>query len=250
MANLFIGFPVPRAKIADMISSDAPALDHATQHESGGDDELDVTGLTGAGGVSFPIRGIWLDDYFVDDARWRTSFGGDSALTRSYDKLSFLSSDTNPSEAELELLISQPCTTLTWNKKRHLIFQCYLDCEDRTTAYIWIATGNPSGSNYVAFYVWDGKLWSQNRNSGGTAAQELLTFTGAFIGQDILLEAIHFPGDKIEYWVDGDLLHSETSRVPSGNTDGNYLAHLSVDNQANAYNVQIDFTNIQVYQEG
>ncbi|GAH85805.1 unnamed protein product, partial [marine sediment metagenome] len=74
MANLFIGFPVPRARIADMIEGSAPPTLHAPQHESGGtdeveflkltdhahksehesggDDEIDCTDLAGAGGLS------------------------------------------------------------------------------------------------------------------------------------------------------------------------------------------------------
>ncbi|GAH54174.1 unnamed protein product, partial [marine sediment metagenome] len=40
MANLFIGFPVPRAKIADMIEGAAPPLEHVVNHLPGGSDQL------------------------------------------------------------------------------------------------------------------------------------------------------------------------------------------------------------------
>ena len=40
MANLFIGFPVPRAKIAEMIEGSAPPLEHIANHLPGGTDEL------------------------------------------------------------------------------------------------------------------------------------------------------------------------------------------------------------------
>ncbi|GAH76346.1 unnamed protein product, partial [marine sediment metagenome] len=40
MGNLFIGFPVPRAKIAEMIETAAPPIIHADRHEATGDDEI------------------------------------------------------------------------------------------------------------------------------------------------------------------------------------------------------------------
>jgi len=58
MGNQFIGFPVPRARIADMIAGSAPPKIHHTGHETGGDDEIDCTGLAGAGGVTLPFDDI------------------------------------------------------------------------------------------------------------------------------------------------------------------------------------------------
>lgn len=40
MGNLFIGFPVPRAKIADMIEGSAPPLNHIANHRPSGSDPL------------------------------------------------------------------------------------------------------------------------------------------------------------------------------------------------------------------
>lgn len=47
MANLFIGFPVPRAKIALMIEGAAPPLEHIDNHLPGGSDPIVATsGIT------------------------------------------------------------------------------------------------------------------------------------------------------------------------------------------------------------
>jgi len=45
MGNLFLGFPVARSKIADMIRGSASPIEHHARHESGGDDEIDISGL-------------------------------------------------------------------------------------------------------------------------------------------------------------------------------------------------------------
>lgn len=44
MANLFIGFPVPRAKIADMITGAAPPLNHVSNHLPDGSDPIVLPG--------------------------------------------------------------------------------------------------------------------------------------------------------------------------------------------------------------
>lgn len=44
MSNFFIGFPVARAKIADMISSEAAPLDHASDHFPSGSDPIVLPG--------------------------------------------------------------------------------------------------------------------------------------------------------------------------------------------------------------
>lgn len=44
MANLFIGFPVPRAKIADMIIGSAPPLEHVANHLPDGSDPIVLPG--------------------------------------------------------------------------------------------------------------------------------------------------------------------------------------------------------------
>jgi len=51
LSNLFIGFPVPRAKIADMISGGAPPLDHAFNHFPDGSDPIALPGDISAGQV-------------------------------------------------------------------------------------------------------------------------------------------------------------------------------------------------------
>ncbi len=249
MGNSFIGFPVPRAKIADMIEGAAPPLEHHTNHESGGPDEMNVTDLVGAGGGGGLFRGLWIDDYNADATAWHKTLTGSSALNRSYDTLALKTDDAGAAIGTLYRKITQSIPILTWEKKRHLLFQCYLDCDDRPTAEMQIHTGRREGSNYMGFSVENGTLVSENRNATLGTYHLLKTFTGAFIGEDIRLEAILFPGEKIEFWVNGVLEWTETSRIPSGTTDAEYITHLRVDNDGNAYNVEMDFSHIQVYQE-
>ena len=250
MGNSFIGFPVPRARIADMIAGSAPPSEHKSQHQDGGSDEMDLTGLTGAGGEAFPLRGLWIDDFDLEHERYIKSFTGSGELTRSQDKLTLRTSSTNPSTAELYRIIRQPVPFLTWDKKRHLLFQCYLDCDDRSNMYIWVIVGNSGGDNYMGFQLWDSDLLTMNRDAGGSQQTVVKSWTNGFIGEDIVLEAISFPGEKVEFWVNRALVHTETSNRPDGTTDAEYMFYVYVGNNGTTNNVQIDFSHIQFFQAG
>ena len=227
MANQFIGFPVPRAKIAEMIEGDIEA----------------------AGGVAFPLRGLWLDDYDADHTRWRKTYTGSGALTRSYEGLALQSDDTPTSTAHIYRRAAQPIPTLTWAKKRHIVFDCYLDCDSVANTLIHIISGWLTNLNHIGFEISGGKLWGINGNSGGQTKTEIKTFSGAYIGEDITLEAIHFPGEKVEFWVNCALEQTSTTNLPNGTAYANRVLYLKVDNAGTANNVEIDFNHIQLYQE-
>jgi len=250
MGNSFIGFPVPRARIADMIAGSAPPSQHKTQHQDEGSDELDLTGLTGAGGEGFPLRGLWIDDFDLEHERYIKAYTGSGELTRSQDKLTLRTSDTQDSTGELYRIIRQPVPFLTWDKKRHLLFQCYLDVDDRSNMYINILVGNYSGDNYIGWQLWESELLTRNRNAAGIQQTVVKSWTNGFIGEDIVLEAIHFPGEKVEFWVNRVLVHTETDNLPAGTEDAEYMFLLYVDNNDTTNNVQIDFSHIQFFQAG
>lgn len=249
MGNLFIGFPVPRAKIADMIAINAPPAIHNVNHASGGSDQLDVTGLTGAGGVSFPLRGLWIDDYDIDHVKWTPSFTGSGALERNEDRIDLLTNGTNPSTAKTYRKIRQPIPTLTFSNKRHFLIAPYIDCDDDGTPIIYMITGNIGNTNHFGFRVSDSKLWGICSRFGAASEVEIKEYTGGFIGDDLVLEAIFFPGDKVEFWVDGVLEQTLNTNLPTGTTAADYVAYLKVDNNSTTNNAEIEFSNIQVYQE-
>jgi len=250
MGNLFIGFPVPRAKIADMISGAAPPLIHHEDHEKDGDDEMDCTDLVGAGGGGELFRGIWLDDWDADATIWRKAYTGTAELGRSYETLSLKTNDDGDATGTIYRKTAQSIPTLTWANKRHFLFQCYLDCDSDSIPLMRFCTGNRASTRYFGFDIVAGALRGVNRGGGDSTEIEIKTFAGGFIGEDILLEAILFPGVKIEYWVNGVLEQTSSTNLPTGTTNANYMLYLQVDNDGNASNVEMDFNHIQVYQEG
>jgi len=249
MANMFLGFPVPRARIADMIATTAPPAIHNTNHASGGSDQLDVTGLTGAGGVAFPLRGLWLDDYEADHARWTPAFTGSGALERNEDQLALLTDDTNPSTAKTYLKIKQPIMALSFDKKRHFLIAPYIDCDDRPTALCYMYTGDWGNTNHFGFEIHDSGLYGVASKSGGSSEVLLKTYEDAYIGDDLVLEAILYPGDRCDFYIAGVLEGSVNTNLPTGTDRADIPFFLKVDNQSTANNVAIEFSNVQCYQE-
>ena len=249
MANLFIGFPVPRAKIADMIEGAAPPLEHKTQHQSGGTDEMNVTGLVGAGGAAFPLRDMWIDDYLIDHARCDTTFTGSGALSRSGSRVTLETGATNPSTARVYRRIRDPIPTLTWAKKRHMILFAYLDMNERDTAILSILCGWLASGNAMGFQVHGGKLWAMCKNAGGQTDIEITNYGSGWGDDSLQLEVICFPGEKVEFWVGGALSQTSVTNLPAGATQEEYLWYLYADNNSSTDPVSIQVTNIQVYQE-
>lgn len=249
MANMFLGFPVPRARIADMIATTAPPTIHNTNHASGGSDQLDVTGLAGAGGISFPLRGLWIDDYDADHDRWTPSFTGSGALERNEDRLDLLTDDTDPSTAKTYRKIRIPIPVLTFDKKRHFLIHPYIDCDDDGTPIIYMITGDYGNTNHFGFRVSAGFLWGICSRAGGASEVSIKEYVSGYIGDNPRLEAIFYPGDRVDFWVDGVLEQTLATNLPAGADRADIIAYLRVDNNSTASNVEIEFSNVQIYQE-
>lgn len=250
MANLFLGFPVPRAKIASMIEGTAPPSEHHTQHELGGSDEMDCTGLGGAGGVTFPLADFWLDDHRADAGNWQTAFTGTGALTRSGDRLTLKSGVNGYSTARVKLDMKYPIPTMSWDKKRHLIIRCKPVIPTIATNKIQIITGEGTNTNHMGFWFQASTLYGHNGVSGQQDYTVLKTYTDPAEYVEMLLEAILFPGEKIEYWIDGVLLGTSTEDLPSGAYYARDIANLWASNEASGVDCKLEFNHIQVYQEG
>lgn len=81
MGNLFIGFPVPRARIADMIEGAAPPLEHFENHEPDGSDPIVLPG-----DITDDQNLQWNGTKFVGAA---AGAGGDSFSPLSINPLQF-----------------------------------------------------------------------------------------------------------------------------------------------------------------
>lgn len=232
-----------------MIAGSAPPSEHKTQHQDGGSDEMDLTGLSGAGGVAFPLRGLWVDDSNAGDDRWYEAYTGSGSLTKAYTYFTLQTGSTNPSTAYIYRKMVQSIPALTWANKRHILFQWYIDVDETSSCILYMLTGLKGNFNNYGFKITGGKLYGVSSRVGGNSEVEILTYPQAFIGLDTWLEAIFYPGDRIDFWVDGNLEQTLNTNLPTGTSRAEYIAYVFLDNNNTGNNVGLLFNHIQMYQE-
>jgi len=230
MANLFLGFPVPRAKIADMITGTAPPSLHKTQHQDGGTDELDCTGLVGAGGISLPLNDFYVDTMWESLDGWTASAGSNGEYGISGTCVSIASGPTAGGWAEIEKEITYPFPALSWSKKRQFLCSLQMQANTSHAGNIMIAMGGiVSGGQYVGFWMDTGKLYAVYRYSS-LHSQLVLDVSGAPYDITKTLKAIHTPGVDIKFYIDGVLVHTATTDLPTGTSKATKILEWLVDN--------------------
>ena len=218
MGNQFIGFPVPRAKIADMIAGEAAPKDHHADHEHGGSDEVDCTGLAGAGG------GIKLNEF-----TWNTCFESIDALDVT--KYSSESLTLSTGHIEIRTIVDansyiQVSKTeiwenpdLTWAKERILKTAIQLYSPNNKNGDIFLGLGDwGAWDNLIAFRMQNGQLKGYiNKEHTESEVNLIDEYVGAYT-LAAKLEFQHYPGDRVEFYVDGTLRGtiSGSGSVPSG----------------------------------
>jgi len=242
MANLFIGFPVPRAKIAEMIEGAAPPLEHIANHLPGGSDQLILSTDIDAGeivmwngtkfvGIAPPTGGI-ATRYDDTDIFWATNF---ESLDGFYNSAS-LSATVTLSDAMLELNTGTDNNALayfrkehtirlpvgTWNKARKFRVMAQFYSTASSTGINLIATGKSYVSRHIGFCVVDGLLKGSVHNGSSQTTVTLEDWgTGAYLKTD-KLEAIFTPGSKAEFYIEGVKIDEITTGLPSGSADAEH----------------------------
>lgn len=231
MANLFIGFPVARAKIADMISTSAPPSLHKTQHQDGGTDEIDVSGLTGLPSGGLAIGGAdYYGSTFEELTGYDISPSGSGDTSVSLSGATLWTGATMNSVAELSKSQSDLFPGLTFSKDRSLIADIKITNATSAVGTHNILSGGAGGFRHIGFKVVAGILYGTVGNGSleTTVALETLG-TGAYTIVRSL-RAIFAAGVKCEFYVDGSLLGTITTGLPSGYASSSKLFYANATN--------------------
>lgn len=230
MANLFIGFPVPRAKIADMIAGSAPPSLHKTQHQNGGSDEIDCTGLVGAGGGGLSFDGLFLSLLFESLDGYKQTKTGSGTIVLNERGIILGTGSTINSLARLSKLNNYLSPRWNWSKNSE--FKTYVEIQSETSAVCnaLIQVGNFGNNKHYGFKVTGGKLYGTTGSGAAESTVELETLgAGAY---DIYrsLKAVLTAGSKVEFYVD-DVKRGEISTNLPTEIDGvPYIIHLEITN--------------------
>lgn len=265
MGNLFMGFPVPYAKIAGMIEGAAPPLKHIANHLPGGSDPLIAPDGMQAGqilqwdgakfiAIATPTAGI-ASRYADTNLFWATNF---ESLDGFYDSGSSGATVTL-TEAMLELNTGTTNTALaylrkdhtiqlpvgTWNKARRFRAMVYFYSTANNVGLNSIGTGKSLALRHIAFCVEDGILQGSAHNGSSRTTVNLEDWGSGSYSVGKHLEAIFTPGSKAEFYVDGELIDEITTGLPSGPTDAEHWIFAYVKNTDGANNLTLRLSQFE-----
>lgn len=239
MGNMFLGFPVPRAKIALMIEGAAPPLEHKENHEPDGSDPLVLPGdissdqiikwngtkFVGSAAPSGGLGNRYDDPNFFFTTRFpsldgfNTWISAGGLLTFEEENLLINSSATPNSIAGLYKPIDFSLPALTWDKARK--FKCNVRLISAVNKYgdLWLGMGRYDSNNRISFRVEDGVLKGFTRNASSETEVTLETLGTSSYDETRDLECVFTPGSKAEFYVDGILVDEITTTLPSGTSN-------------------------------
>jgi len=206
VANFFLGFPVARAKIADMIEGYAESLSTYDHY-------------------------YYLTLLDTLDAITQTKSGsGAITLFPEYLKL-----NTGLTQWSLARILKVPYYTVpatSWTKKRKFHTKIKLETTTGGKPLVRIYCGNSDSPMGFGFVVDDHGIYGRTGN--GSSADVLLLETIPAGPYSIIrdLEAVFWPGTKVEYFIDGVKKGQITTKLPSGTSSSEYVYWIQIQNQA------------------
>ena len=158
---------------------------------------------------------------------------------------------TADSYATIQLGIGLAGAPFTWDKPRKIRWEVYLET-GLSYGHVYFGTGwfelgatAPSSYEHIGFHIVEGALYGTSGD--GSAGSEI--DLGVTLSPDQYWFEIHFyPGDRAEYYLNGSLLGTKATNLPSGDRYSSILLRASVRNTS-ANNLIANFYDIEVSQK-
>lgn len=222
MPNLFLGFPVPRAKIAGMIEGYAESL--STYNHL-----YYLTLLDTLDAISQQIIGT-------------------ATITLVPEYLQLKTGTTIHSLARIWKVPYYTVPGTSWAKARKFRTKVRIIALASTNPLIQIYTGNNSAPLGFGFQITGHSIYGISGN--GSSLDFILLETIAAGAIDIIrdLEAVFTPGSKIEFYIDGVKKGEVTTKLPTGITSSQYLLWVEIYNNAATDDIML-ISHWKIYQE-
>lgn len=248
MGNSFIGFPVPRAKIADMITGSAPPLIHKTRHHAGGDDVLDGTLIPGAGGVSLPFTDFHFNTQ-LESAAWYSELlaTGGSIIADAISNAVVVNGTLNAHASAWKRQV-YPYVPLTWAKNREFRIQCDFYAATTSTQRLEIGTGNIFNAHGFGFAAVNGVFMARCRAPSGNSDITIENWGATGYWKELKLRAKLTAGVKVEFWVNDILVATETVKIPTGTNTADRIIQITANNPAAGNAANIYWSAFQFWQ--
>lgn len=239
MPNSFLGFPVPKAKIAEMIEGYAPPLAHHERHEAGGDDEIDCTGLVGAGGGA-GAGAVGIQQIPESTTPYNPSVTGTGAVTIDGEGLKIATGATAGSTALIARVLLLAVSPISWGDDRTIEAAVKFVASGSSTGLEYYGWGNYDFNTFIGFQVDDGVFQAVWGGGGSLSTYTIADWgAGAYL-EGKYLKAVFTAGSKIEFYVNNTLVHTATTNLPTGTLYADTILSAKSYNKAVAQNKRIE----------
>lgn len=268
MANMFLGFPVPRAKIAEMIEGAAPPLEHIANHRPPGSDPLVLPGdiesgqlikwndtkfigiAEPSGGIATPYDdlGFYFKTFFPTLDNLKQSTNNAATITHLPEKITLNSGATTLSYALIRLLNDFQIPVLTFD--RTLKLRTRINCNSFSDADgdNYVIIGGGASWKHIGFAIWNGYIQSTVHNGSSRRQVHLKSVSTGGAFHDLLLELIFTPGEKCEFYIDGVLEGTETTGLPSGAFYNTWFITIGAQNVSTTNDLELQISQLEIYQ--
>lgn len=264
MGNLFIGFPVPRAKIAEMIEGSAPPLEHKVNHLPDGSDPLFPADGSAAGkllrwtgsafewidsptaGAAFPWDALNIGGTFEALDGYQLNEGGTATVTAESDGLKLSNPDAVQTLCTCFRLIPYIGGVSSWAQLTRLDAQMECSVYKDANPEFWLIKGQRQSNNQIGFFADNNGLYGITGNSTGTNIEQIASHGATKWYVYSHLSARLTPGVKCEFYLNGTKEAESTLKLPSGTANLTYAFYttLRTSGDAKANWIKINYWNV------
>ena len=223
LPNLFIGFPVSRAKFAE-VAGRAP-------------------------GIQLPFDDYYFTTFFDSLDGVHQQLQGSATIIMNYQLVQLLVTINNGDSAHIRKYPSYPLVPMDWAKKRTFRTRCKITSDVDSTISVWISTGNINLFYGVGFYFNAGRLYARTKNAGGTTDVEIANLGLAGFAVTYDLKVVFSPADNAEFYLDGSLVATITTNLPTGISYASRLYYIRISNYTGTDSGKLELSQVDVYQK-
>ena len=214
-----------------MIATAAPPVLHHTQHENGGSDEIDATGLTGAsGGSQFPQNVISIGSFMESIDCWDSNTTGSGNVNAASDGINIRTNTTANSTASINRNAYISNADYSWDNDHQFDFTGFLRSNTTNTCLFYILHGTDETTDAIGFKVLNGQLFGYVHDGVSATTLLLETISASSFNVKRALRAVFTAGANCKFYVDGVLLGTISTGLPTGIYSSDNLVFISVAN--------------------
>lgn len=224
MGNTFQGFPVSRARFAEVAGQAAEAsLPFSKLYYHTFFDSLDGLKVTLVGAGTADVTGTDLE--LEIDAALNDSVTVRKSLWETY-------------------------FSLSWNKNRTFRTKIYFESSDDSTIQAWVGTGFVDTGTGIGFAFYGGKLYARTKIwNGGTTDVEIEDLGTSGYEFNETVDIVFTAGVDCKFYIDGVLKATITTNLPTGSGNSGNLVFLKITNPAATESGLLTIAEAEVVQD-